>query len=209
VSFEGRLRVEGVSIDRMRSDLGFSPEIRGSAGLEAEFQSRGPSARDLTAAGRAWVRDGDLGALPAVATIPALLSSAMPNEDPPRFERAEVEFSLRDETLDARRIVLAGPLFRMEGHGSLDFDGRVDFVFAPQFLKTMLLPGALDVPVIGDILGLFREDPVYVVRAHGTLGSPRVDVVPFPFLSGWRDEPAFLALPFSSQGTRRVPRLFH
>ena len=61
-----------------------------------------------------------------------------------RHTSAHVDFVLRDETLVAQRIHLAGPIFEMEGCGTLSFSGRVDvfgaFYFHEEILEFLIEP---------------------------------------------------------------------
>jgi hypothetical protein len=207
-ALEGRVRIRGMSIESLCQDLGAGPEIRGRAFADVEFQSRSSSFREFTAAGSAGVRDGDLGDLPPVANIPALLGSLLPFARKPTFERADVTFTVVDETVRARRLLMSGPLFDMEGHGTLDFSGNLDVTLSPQFIKSMVLPGALQVPGLGDILGLFREDPLYVIRIWGGLDDPKTVLDPLPFLGARRRPPEVSSTPFLGQPSRRIPSSF-
>ncbi|MBL9087331.1 MAG: hypothetical protein JNM10_09325 [Planctomycetia bacterium] len=117
-------------------------------------------------------------------------------------------FRIEDERLVADRLVLAGPLFEMEGQGVYDFAGTVDVTLAPQFVKSLLLPGALQVPGLGDLLGVLREDPFYVVRIRGPLATAKPVLDPFPFLGPRHAAPEAAPVPFTATTSRRIPRWF-
>ena len=203
-ALEGRLDVEGLSLERLMGDVGGGPEIRGDAALHVEFQSRSSSFSDFTAAGTAKVSDGDLGNLPPIANLPALFSSFFPVQTKPRFERAEVDFTILDERIRADRLRLSGPLFDLDGFGTLTFSGSLDLTLTPQFLKSMLLPGSLQLPGARELLGLLREDSLYVVRVRGDLadGQARPRAPPLP-----RRPPQGARLP--GHALRRAPRAPH
>ena len=209
VGFEGRVRLADVSLERVRADLAPGLDFLGTASLDAELESATGTLRDLRASGTASVRDGDLGELPPVATIPALLGALVPGSRKPRFTGADVEFRVEDETVEATSIRLSGPLFSLDGHGTVDFGGTLDVTLAPQFVKSLLLPGALQVPGVGDVLGVLREDPFYVVRVRGPLDRAEPTLVPFPFLGPRR--PAASGGPpesFDAETSRRIPHAF-
>ncbi len=210
VMLEGRARLEGVRLDLLRNDLGGGPELLGIAGLDVEFQSRSSSFRDFTAAGTATVRDGDLGELPPVANLPALFASLLPGASAkPKFERADVSFVVEDEVIRADCLRLSGPLFDLDGFGTLDFQGRLDLTFTPQLIKSMLLPGSLQMPGVREIVGLLREDSLYVVYVRGDLENAKTIVQPVPFLTRHREPPpTFQGTPFQGKPTRRIPRWF-
>lgn len=208
VAFEGALTATGVSLDLLRGDIAPTLEVRGTAAAQVDFESPTGDFADLLARGTLSVCDGDLGEIPAVATLPALFGSLFPAAPKPRFDRAEVEFRIAQEQLTADRLVLAGPLFEMEGEGVYDFAGTVDITLAPQFLKSLLLPGALQVPGLGDLLGLLREDPLYVVRIRGPLATATPVLDPFPFLGPRHAAPEPVPVPFSAATSRRIPRWF-
>jgi hypothetical protein len=210
VALEGRLALDGLSLAELTGDLGGGGSVRGTAAIAVEFQSRGPSMRDLTAAGTATVCDGDLGELPPIATIPALLAALVPSSTKPRFERARVEFVMRDETIEAQHVYLGGPIFEMVGCGTLSFSGRVGLTFAPQFLKSFFLPGSGQIPVVRDVLSVLREDLLYLVRVRGPVADPETTLDPLPFLGVRRGgPPEWEPTPFEGQLVRRVPRQFH
>ena len=210
VALEGAMRFDGIALDRLASDLSEGrSELTGVATLEFEFQSRSGSFRDFTASGTIAVRDGDLGALPPVANLPALLASVLPFSKPPTFERADISFLVADEKITAESLSMAGPLFEMGGFGTLDFLGNIDITLTPQFLKSLLLPGSLQIPGVRSLVGLFREDPLYVVRVRGDLATVKPTVVPFPMLGPRRDAPTeFQGTPFLGAPVRRIPRWF-
>ena len=210
VAFEGSLRLEGLSLERLVADVGNGrPEIRGTAVLDVEFQSRSGAFRDFTASGTVSVCDGDLGDLPVIANIPALFASLLPFSKPPTFERAHLEFTVSDEAVEATSLTLSGPLFDMHGFGTLDFLGNVDLTLTPQFLKSFLLPGSLQLPRVRDVLGLLREDSLYVVRVRGDVANAKPILVPFPMLGPRRNAPPeFQGTPFEGAPARRVPKWF-
>ncbi len=210
VAFEGRATVTGMRLEALRDEHSRGgPDLAGLVSAEIEFQARAGSLDDLTAAGTVRVREGNLGDLPVVANLPALFSRLFPMKERPKFERADICFTISRETVRADSIVLAGPLFEMDGHGTLDFGGQVDLTFSPQFIKSMALPGILQVPGIGDLVGLLREDPLYVVKVRGDISNPKTTLSPFPFLGPRRAAPTeFEAPDFLGKPSRRIPRWF-
>lgn len=208
VAFEGALTATGVSLDALRGDVAPTLEVHGTVGATVEFESPTGEFDDLLAHGTVEVCDADLGELPPVASLPALLGSLFPDTRKPRFTRADLAFRVEGERLLADRLVLAGPLFEMEGQGVYDFAGTVDFTLAPQFVKSLLLPGALQVPGLGDVLGVFREDPFYVVRIRGPIATAKPVLDPFPFLGPRHPAPEPVPVPFSATTSRRIPRWF-
>ena len=210
VMLEGRAHFEGVRLERLHADLGGGPDLRGIAGLDLEFQSRSSSFRDFTAAGTATVCEGDLGELPPIANLPALFASLLPGPtEKPKFERADVAFVVEDEVLRADSLRLSGPLFDLDGFGTLDFQGKVDLTLTPQFIKSMLLPGSLQMPGVRELVGFFREDSIYVVYVRGDLANAKPILQPIPFLSRHREPaPTFQGTPFQGKPTRRIPRWF-
>jgi hypothetical protein len=208
VAFEGALTATGVSLEALRGDIAPTLEIRGVVGASVEFESPTGSFDALFARGTVEVRDGDLGELPPVASLPALLGSLVPDGRRPKFTRADVAFRLEGERLLADRLVLAGPLFEMEGQGVYDLAGTVDVTLAPQFVKSLLLPGALQLPGLGDLLGVLREDPLYVVRIRGPIATAKPVLDPLPFLGAHRAAPEPVPVPFTTTTSRRIPRWF-
>ena len=210
VALEGAVRFDDVSLEKLIADVAHGrPEVSGRLVVEVEFQSRSSSMRDFTAAGTLAVREGNLGDLPPIANLPALLASVLPFSKPPTFEKADIAFTLADERLTADSLMLEGPLFEMGGYGTLDFLGNLDLTLTPQFLKSLLLPGSLQIPGVREVAGLFREDPLYLVRVRGDLANAKPILVPFPMLGPRRDAPLeFQGTPFEGKMTRRIPRSF-
>jgi hypothetical protein len=154
------------------------------------------------------VRCGDLGDLPPVANVPALIASVFQLKSKPKFNRADVNFTIERETIHACPIVLQGPLYKMQGQGTLDFYGWLDVDFSPEFLKNLLLPGVLRIPVLGSLASFFTEKYLYVIRIRGELKNPKTTFVPLPFLSPSRGTPPFQGTDFLGKPTRKIPNLF-
>lgn len=201
-AFEGAVRVTDFDLAKLQEDL--SPTgapVSGTGNAEVRFQSRGDTLRDLTAAGTVRIRDGSLGDLPFVATIFAMGARILNTENRPQFESADVEFVLKDEVFELRRIDLRGPLFEMPGRGTLDTTGVVELYFTPDFIKSLVLPGVMQLPVIGDIVGgVLREELLYAVRVHGELANAQTELIPLPPLGiDFRSD-------FEGTGPRKLPR---
>ncbi len=208
-AYEGRLALDDFQVGRVREDLApTGPPYTGLGTLWVRFENRGGRAEDLLAEGELNVRQGDLGKLPGVANLEALAHQLLAAPNPPRFERAHAVFSLRDRRLTFSHLDLAGPLFDMPGHGTVDLSGTADLEFTPDFLKSLLLPGALQLPGVGRALGaLLPERVLYVVRVQGDLETAEPKLVPLPGLGIRREEPAGgIALP--DPPARRLPRWF-
>jgi hypothetical protein len=183
-AYQGRIVVTDFDVGRLKDDLSpTGPPLAGRGTLRVDFENRSGKAVDLTAAGRLDVRDGRLGELPAVANLFIALEELLPGDAQPAFETLAADFTLRDEVICFRRIDLAGPLTTMPGRGQIDLSGQLDLVFQPDFIKSMLLPAFVPLPVIGDLLKvLLPEEIFYAVRVHGDMGDPRIDVIGFPWL---------------------------
>jgi hypothetical protein len=206
-TYTGRVTVDGARIETAMADLSKrASEASGLLHLDAVFA--GGDESGLTAQGSVSVTQGDLGELPAVATLPALLSRVFPGSSRPRFTCAEAEFTIADDVVDASWLHLSGPLFDVTGSGTITFGGDLDLTLRPQILKSFLLPGALRVPVVGDVLSLFREDALYVVKVTGSIDDPQTKLVPFPALAPRRAPVRYDPLPppaVQSEPLRRVP----
>jgi hypothetical protein len=207
--YEGEASVDAFSLAALRDDLApTGPAYSGTGNAQISFQNRGSDARGLTAAGTVTVRQGNLGDLPIVANIFTLLSGLLGMEEPPQFERADIDFFLRDEVVQFRRLDLAGPLFDLPGTGTLDLGGLVDLTFTPDIIKSLAVPGVMQLPGIGDLLDvLLREDLLYEIRLRGDIASADTEIVAFPPLGLGEDR------PFEGTGTprplpRRIPRWF-
>jgi hypothetical protein len=202
ISYEGALTVRDFDLSRLREDLSpTGPDFTGVGLLRVTFQNRGGEMRDLTAAGSLHVRKGDLGELPIVANIFTLADEMFQSDERPKFERADVNFVLEREVLRFSRLDLSGPLFDMPGRGKLDLAGTLDVRFTPDFIKGMLLPGVMQLPLLGDVLhGVLREELLYAVRVRGDLSDPEttIDVLPPLGLDNKRK--------FAGTGSRELPR---
>jgi hypothetical protein len=208
-ALEGSVEVDDFDVARVRDDLAPSgPPLAGRGRARIRFENRGSGTKDLVAEGTITVRNGNLGDLPVVANIFALVGGVLPGREPPKFERADVEFTLRDEVVRFRRLDLGGPLFDMPGKGTLDLTGVVDLTFTPDFVKSMILPGAMQLPVVGDILGgVLKEELFYAVRVRGEISSAEPEVVPLPPLR-LGEGPQFEGTGVPAPLPRRVPRWF-
>jgi hypothetical protein len=208
-SFRGSLAVQGARLEAALADL--AAEAGAASGtLEMEASFSGGAGGTLKADGTAFAC-GSLGELPAVSTIPALVSHLAEGVEKPRFTTATLEFSVQDDVVTARSIGLRGEIFDVCGSGTLTTSGDVDLTLRPQILKSFFLPGWQRIPVVGDVLALFREEPLYVVKICGKLEDPQTHVVVLPKL-GTCDcppEPGPRDVPQASEPpARRVPRWF-
>ncbi len=183
LAYEGKALLEGFRIEELARELGVKDvKVKGTGRVQVEFQSRSGAASDLTAAGTVLICGGDLGTLPAPASIPALFASSLRDEKRPKFERLRARFTVADETLHVEHLVLAGPMFEVEGWGTLTFAGQLNLTLRPQLLKSLLLPGSQSMPIISDLLKLLPEDPLYVVRITGDISDPKTKIAPLPFI---------------------------
>ena len=208
-AYEGYARIEAFRVEALREDLApTGPPLSGLGSAWIEFQNRSGETRDLRARGALSVRDGNLGDLPVAANIFAFFAEVLAVDPPPRFERADAVFTIADEVITFGRLDLAGPLFDMPGRGTVDLGGYADLVFTPDFIKSFLLPGVMQFPVVGDVLdAILREDVLYAVRLRGDLSDAEPEIVALPPLGLGADR------PFEGTGTpqpppRRLPRWF-
>jgi hypothetical protein len=180
--YEGAVRVDDLDLARLAGGLSASgTAYSGRARVEITFENPTGDAEDLVAVGTAQVRQADLGDLPFVANIFALGAHMFQASRKPSFERADLEFRLRNESIHFSRLDLSGDLFEMPGSGTVDTDGLADLVFRPHFVKSLLLPGVMQVPGLGDVLGvLLPEDWFYAVRIRGDLETAQPEVVALP-----------------------------
>ena len=121
---------------------------------------------------------------------------------------ANATFTIEDEVAYVDCLRLQGPLFRMDGFGTVTFGGTVDLTLRPQFIKSLLLPGSSEIPGVRELVGLLPEDPLYVVRVHGDVSSAKTTLEPLPFLIRRRGAAEFQPLPFEGKPERRIPRQF-
>lgn len=207
--YEGRIQVRELDVGRLKDDLApTGAPYAGRGFLVATFRNPTGTRSGLQARGDVSVREGRLGELPAVANLFLALGSMLPGDNRPTFETLDATFSLADEVVRLQPVVIAGPMTTLPGRGRIDLDGQVDITFQPHFIKSLLLPVLMPLPVIGDLLkALLREDLVYAVRVHGDMGNPRTEVVFLPFLRG-EDDDAWVAPPPPRAPRRPLPSTF-
>lgn len=207
--YEGRLEVRDLDVGRLKDDLApTGAPYAGRGTLVGTFRNPTGTRAGLQAQGRVSVREGRLGELPAVANLFLALGSMLPGDKRPSFETLDATFTLADEVVRLDPIVIAGPMTTLPGRGRIDLEGQVDVTFQPHFIKSLLLPALMPLPVIGDILqAILREDLVYAVRVHGDMGNPRTDVVFLPFLRGEEDD-TWVAPPPPRAPRRPLPSTF-
>jgi hypothetical protein len=208
-AYEARLGIRDVALAGLLEDLGADTDVVGTLAADFELQNRGGTRRDLTGVGSARVTEGDLGELPVVATLPAL-HAAVWGGSRPAFRTASAAFTIERERFRIAPLTLAGSMFRMCGFGTLTFDGEIDVTFAPQFVKSLFLPGWQSAPLAPSLLAPLREDPLYVARVQGTLADAQPKLLPLPFLTrrAWAQPPVYRASPLETKPERRVPALF-
>ena len=209
MAFEGEARLHDFRLEALREDIApTGPPLSGRGQAEVRFQSRSGELADLTGRGTVSVREGDLGELPLLANVFTFVSQLLDAEDPPRFERADLCFTVEDEVVRFQRFDLSGPSFEMPGTGTVDLAGFVDLTFTPDFIKSFLVPGILQMPVVGDVLdAVLREDLLYAIRLRGDLASAEPEVVAFPPL-GLASDSSFEGTGTPEPPPRRLPRWF-
>ncbi len=209
-AYEGTLRLDDFDVAMLKEDLApEGPAFTGRGSGWIRFENRGGSADDLLAQGQMRIRDGDLGELPGVANLQALLASLLQAPSRPRFERAYADFVLEKEVITFHRLHLAGPLFDMPGRGTVALDGTADLVFTPQILKSLLLPGSMQFPGVGPVLGaVLPEQVLYAVRIRGDLGRARPRLEPLPALGLSRGDDEFEGMGLPEPPARRIPHWF-
>ena len=202
ISYEGVLTVRDFDLNRLREDLApTGPEFSGVGTLNVTFQNRSGEARDMTASGSLFVREGDLGDLPVVSNIFTLADELFKAEHRQKINKATVIFTLEREVIKFSKLHLSGPLFDMPGRGRIDLAGTVDVRFAPDFIKSMLLPGVMQLPGLGPVLhAVLREELLYAVRIRGDLDDPEVKVEFLPPLGLDKKR------KFAGTGPRKLPR---
>lgn len=208
-AYEGRAVVRAFDVARLQQDLApTGAPYRGRGDAQVVFQNRSGRLPDLTARGQATIRDGALGELPFVATVFALFAEVFSTDRRPEFERADVAFTFENEVFTFSQLDLAGPLFELPGRGTMDLGGVVDLTFTPDFIKSLALPGVMQLPVLGDIIGAtLREEALYAVRVRGDLGTASPEVVALPGLGMDRGR-TFEGMGPRDLPRRRVPRRF-
>lgn len=201
-AYEGAAKIVRFDVAALQEDIApTGAPLSGIGTAEVSFQNRGGTLRTLTAAGNVRIRSGSLGDLPVVANIFAFGARILNADNRPKFESADIEFVLADEVFNFKRIDLAGPLFEMPGRGTLDTTGVVDLYFTPDFIKSLALPGVMQLPVVGDIVGgVLREELLYAVRVRGELSRAEPELVPLPPLG------IDFGTGFEGTGPRRLPR---
>ena len=79
--------------------------------------------------------------------------------------------------------------------------GMVDLYFTPDLIKGFFLPGVMQLPGIGDVLGgVLREELLYAVRLRGDIETAEPEVVAFPPFGLDRGR------TFEGTGSRTLPR---
>jgi hypothetical protein len=208
-AYEGRADIAEFDVARLQQDLApTGAPYAGKGWAQVQFQNRSGNLEDLTGSGFVRIRQGALGELPVVANIFTLFGELFGKEEKPKFTTVDAEFVLQREVFRFSRLDLAGPLFEMPGRGTIDLTKQVDLRFTPDFIKSMALPGLMQLPLIGDILGgALREELLYAVRARGDIGNAKVEIEAFPPL-GLDRGPGFEGMGPQDLPRRKLPGWF-
>jgi len=204
-AFRIRLRAEDVDLGKfLRGDRPAEDPLAGRVDAALEIESPSGKAVDMAGRGEIRVREGELFEIPFFRTILSVLGAVTPIRARPRFRNAWIDFEIRGETIDVKRMHLSTPVSDIYGSGTASIYGDLDLVINPQVTRLIDLPRLLDIPVLSAIRNLWHR-MVYEVRVVGTVQSPNLRLRALPFLKD-RGR-SFPASPHAAQAERIRPDL--
>lgn len=181
-AFEAQFRIEDADIGKMlRQDLPPGEEMAGRLDAALEFSSPTGSTDHLAGRGEIRVRDGALLEVPTLRTMIAVLGRVTPIKNTKRFRNADVDFELRGESIEVKRLHLSTAVSDIFGRGVVSIFGDLNLVIEPQVNRVLDLPRFLNLPVLSSIRNLWHRT-VYEVRLVGTIDSPSLRLRALPFL---------------------------
>ncbi|MGQ0614193.1 MAG: hypothetical protein ACT4PV_10695 [Planctomycetaceae bacterium] len=202
-----RIRLQAADVDLgkfLRGDRPAEDPMAGRVDAVIEVESPSGDAVDMAGRGEIRVREGELFEIPFFRTILSVLGAVTPIRARPRFRDAVIEYEIRGETIDVKRMHLSTPVSDIYGSGTASIYGDLDLVINPQVTRLIDLPRLLDIPILSTIRNLWHR-MVYEVRVVGTVQSPNLRLRALPFLKD-RGR-SFPSSPHAAQAERIRPDL--
>ena len=110
-------------------------------------------------------------AVPGVRQMLATLSRLAGGRRP-KFKNAEIDYTVKGETIHVKRFNLSDGTKEIRTHGTVTIYRDMDLVVYPQVDKLIDLPAFLNLPVLSTITNLFHKT-VLEIRLGGTIDDPQ------------------------------------
>lgn len=176
---EARCFAEGLSLERMRREVGLSGSLAGQLGGYLYLKSPSPSPTFCKGLGELRIEDGVLGTVPVLNAIWRVAGI-----DPPKFSEGVLDFRVDGKgKIFVEKMALNHSLLEVRGEGSIDMDTNLSLKVT---LRTFSLLGRL--PILKDLIDFLVEQQVYgpaeapiiTQRAVSKIGGSTFTRPPFP-----------------------------
>ena len=171
--FTGAVTARGMEISRLLERT-HGQDLAGRVDAKLDLVGRGVQLHELEARAVVDLRNGQLWSVPVMDNLYRYgISQLLGQDEPPRFERGQLEVQLQRGILHVPRVWLASPGLELEGLGAMG-PQRLDFHFFPEVQVDLPL---IDLPIVGPMIHwMFSkiERKAFSFRFEGPYSDPRV-----------------------------------
>ncbi|WZO98384.1 AsmA-like C-terminal region-containing protein [Isosphaeraceae bacterium EP7] len=150
-----------------------SQAYRGTVSGRASLEGQGSDMRTVVGDAEVYINEANLGEMPDIVRLLALLQPRLRDRGKAGFNAAEVHVRVRDGVARLNQIRLTGNPLNLQGNGTLDMQGNLDLSLVPGF------GDGLGVKFVNNSLRA-ASSQLFGVKVGGTLSDPRPKLVPFP-----------------------------
>ena len=174
-AYAGNLNFEKVSLQKlMENFVKDEQKWTGECEGNIEFQGKGKGLENLTAKGRAKLREGYLSEVPVLLSILKLLNLSIPKKE--TFHTANIKYSIKDKVIQVEELEVFSDSVELGCIGTAGFDGAIDLTVVAGFNKETFS----QIPFIGGLMdfvvGGVRKT-LTKVQITGTLSDPKSTMI--------------------------------
>ena len=174
-AYAGNLNFEKVSLQKlMENFVKDKQKWTGECEGNVEFQGEGKGLKNLTAKGRAKLREGYLSEVPVLLSILKLLNLSIPKKE--TFHTANIKYSIKDKVIHVEELEVFSDSVELGCIGTAGFDGAIDLTVVAGFNKETFS----QIPFIGGLMdfvvGGVRKT-LTKVQITGTLSDPKSTMI--------------------------------
>jgi hypothetical protein len=174
-TYAGNLNFEKVSLQKlMENFVKDKQKWTGECEGNVEFQGEGKGLKNLTARGRAKLREGYLSEVPVLLSILKLLNLSIPKKE--TFHTANIKYSIKDKVIQVEELEVFSDSVELGCIGTAGFDGAIDLIVVAGFNKETFS----QIPFIGGLMdfvvGGVRKT-LTKVQITGTLSAPKSTMI--------------------------------
>jgi hypothetical protein len=171
--YKAEYQIRGAKLQSYARTVAGTQDYRGTVSGRASMEGRGSELRNVVGDAEVYINEANLGELPDLVRLLALLKPKLGERSKAAFNAAEVHVRIQDGVARLNQIRLSGSPLNLQGNGTLDMQGNLDLSLVPGF------GDGRGVKFVNNSLRA-ASSQLFGVKVGGTLSDPRPKVVPFP-----------------------------